>query len=178
MQRIKGYEPGGGSPEADEPLARVAKSFGGMIPNFHKVLANSPAAIDGFASLRAALQNTKLAPAEREIVALEVSRRNDCHYCNAAHTMAAGKMGVAGDEMAALLAGRPMSEARHALVQRAAQALIDAQGSLDDAARQDFNDQGLSDAELIEIIMIVGMFTSATMVNNLAQTEIDPFMKK
>ena len=178
MQRIKGYQPGGGSPEADQSLERVAKMFGGMIPNFHKVLANSPAAIDGFASLRGALQNTKLAPAEREIVALEVSRRNDCHYCDAAHSMAAGKTGISEDEVAALRAGRPMSNTRHALVQRAVQTLIDTQGHLDDEVRKDFNDKFLSDVELIEIAMIVGMFTWATMVNNLAQTEIDPFMRK
>jgi len=178
MQRIAGYEPDGGNETADAALAAVGKMFGGIVPNFHKVLANSPAAIDGFVKLRAAAQKTKLAPAEREIVSLEVSRRNDCHYCTAAHSMAAGKFGVGADQIAALLANRPMADARLALVQRAAQTLIDSQGHLDDATHQELNRSGLTDAELLEIVMIIGMFTWATIANNLARTDIDPFMKK
>jgi len=43
MQHIPGYEPGRDNPVADEALANISKMFGGHIPNYDKVLANSSA---------------------------------------------------------------------------------------------------------------------------------------
>jgi len=68
-------------------------------------------------------------------------------------------------EIAAAVAGQPMSNPRHALVQYAAQLLYDKQGSLSEG--------GLADAELIEVIAIIGWYVLSTFVNNLAHTEVD-----
>ncbi len=129
MQRIPGYEPGGGNSVADEALADISKMFGGYTPNFHKVLANSPATIKGFEALRRHLQGSKLKAAEREIIALEVSRRSNCEYCTAAHSKLLGMHNVDEDQVAAAVSGEPMSNPRYALVQHATKLLYDKQGS-------------------------------------------------
>ena len=51
-QIIPGYEPGGGDPEKDQALKDISKMFGGLIPNFHKVLANSRAVVLAFEAMR------------------------------------------------------------------------------------------------------------------------------
>ncbi|MCG8561335.1 MAG: carboxymuconolactone decarboxylase family protein [Hyphomicrobiales bacterium] len=174
-QRIPCYEPGGGLAESDQALADMSKMFNGRIPNFHKVLANSPAAVTAFEAMRRTLQRTKLRAAEREIISLEVSRRNACEYCLAAHAKFLRMMKTPEDQIEAAVSGTPMSNPRHALIQRVAQRLIDSQGRITDQELQDFREAGLSDGELIEIVAIIGWYTQATITNNLARTVVDPF---
>lgn len=173
MQRIPNYEPGSGNAQADSALEDISKMFGGSVPNYHKVLANSPATILGFEGLRKSMQKSKLRPVEREIIALEVSRRSDCEYCLAAHSKFMRMNKVPEDQIAAVVAGESMSDPRHALVQRATQMLYDKQGRLSDDELVAFREAGLSDAELIEVVAIIGWYVLSTYVNNLAQTEVD-----
>ena len=175
MQRIPFYEVGDGSDVADKALTDIAKMFGGKIPNYHRVLANSPATIQGFEGLRSSLQKSKLRAVEREIIALEVSRRSDCEYCLAAHSKFMRMSKISEEEIAACIAGTPMSNPRHALVQKAAQDLYDKQGRLSDGELAAFRAAGLSDTELIEVIAIIGWYVLSTFVNNLAHTEVDAF---
>jgi len=172
MQRFKGYEIGGGSERADKALEGIQGMLG-FVPNFHKVLAVSPAAIDGFSYMRQALQDVSLAPVEREIIALEVSRRMACPYCIAAHSTFARIHKVSEDDLAALLDGRPMSDQRQALVQKAAQMLWDSKGHLADGDLEDFAQLGLDHVALSEIVAVIGWYVWATMINNLAVTDID-----
>jgi len=174
-QRIPGYEVGGGSEEADASLQDLSKMFNGRIPNFHKVLAQSAVVITAFEAMRRTLQRTKLRAAEREIISLEVSRRNDCEYCLAAHTKFLRMMKTAPEDIEAAVTGQPMSNPRHALIQKASQRLIETQGRISDAELAAFNNEGLSNAELIEVVAIIGWYTQATITNNLARTKVDPF---
>ena len=173
-QIIPGYEPGGGDPEKDQVLQDISKMFGGLIPNFHKVLANSRAVVTAFEAMRRHLQTTKLRAIEREIVSVEVSRRTKCHYCMSAHSNFARQMKMSRDDIQAMRDGRPMSNPRHALVQRAAQRIWDTQGRLPEQEIKEFNDEGLSVPELFEVIAVIGWYVTSTLSNNLARTEIDP----
>ncbi len=173
-QVIPGYEPGSGDENKDRALHEISKMFGGLTPNFHKVLANSEAVIVAFEAMRRSMQKTKLRPIEREIVSVEVSRRTHCHYCLAAHSNFAKQMMMSRADIQAMRTGQPMSDSRHALVQRAAQRIWDAQGRLSPEEISAFGDQGLSAAELIEIIAVIGWYVISTLTNNLARTEIDP----
>ncbi len=174
QQIIPGYEPGSGDAERDEALAEISKMFGGLVPNFHKVLATSKAVVIAFEAMRRSLQKTKLRAIEREIVSVEVSRRTKCHYCMSAHSNFARLMKMRPDDIRAMRDGRPMSDPRHALVQRAAKRLWDTQGRLSADEIKDFNTAGLSDGELIEIIAVIGWYVTSTLTNNLARTAIDP----
>lgn len=173
-QIIPGYEPGSGDPEKDQALLDIGKMFGGLIPNFHKVLANSTAVVTAFEAMRRNLQKTKLRAIEREIVSVEVSRRTKCHYCMSAHSNFARQMKMSREDIAAMREGLPMSNPRHALVQRAAKRIWDTQGRLSEEEIAQFNAEGLSVPELFEVISVIGWYVTSTLSNNLARTEIDP----
>ncbi len=177
-QRIPGYEIGDGSEDADRALTGISKMFGGYVPNIHKVMANSPAMIEAFEAMRRLLQKTKINADEREIISIEVSRRSGCDYCTTAHTYFARRLQVSDDDIAAAVDGRPMTEPRLALVQRATQRLLDRRAKLSDEELAEFRDAGLSDTELLEIIAVIGWYVMSTYTNNLALTEIDDFFKK
>ncbi len=172
-QIIPGYEPGSGDPQKDEALLGISKMFGGLIPNYHKVLANSRAVVQGFEEFRRCMQKTKLRAIEREIVAVEVSRQTKCHYCLSAHSTFAQRMRMSPDDIAAMRNGDPLSDPRHALVQRAAMQLWKTQGRLSEEEIQEYNKAGLSNEELIEVTAVIGWYVMSTLTNNLARTEVD-----
>lgn len=176
-QRIPSYEIGGGSEAADRALAGISKMFGGYLPNIHKVMANSPAMIEAFEAMRRLLQKTKISAGEREIISIEVSRRSQCDYCKTAHSYFARRLGISEDDISAAIEGRPVDDPRLALVQRATQRILDRHGRLSDKELEAFRAAGLGDAELLEIIAVIGWYVISTYTNNLAQTEIDDFFK-
>ncbi|GAB5469191.1 MAG: carboxymuconolactone decarboxylase family protein [Rhodospirillales bacterium] len=175
-QRIPPYEIGSGIARSDAALEAISKMFGGYVPNLHRVLARSPAMIEAFEAMRRLLQGTKISALERELVAIEVSRRSGCDYCMTAHTYFADRMKLERDDLRRAEAGKPLtSDSRLALVQRATQRLLDRKGRLSDAELAEFKAAGLGEDELIEIIGIIGWYVMSTYTNNLAQTEIDGF---
>src|SRR5215475_12228495 len=70
-----------------------------ITPNMTRVMANSPAVLEGYLGLSGALASGSLSPKLREQIALTVGEQNGCQYCVSAHT-ALGKMaGLAETEI-------------------------------------------------------------------------------
>ena len=123
--------------------------------------------------MRRNLQETALKPVEREIVAVEVSRRTRCHYCLSAHSSFASRLKMSAADIDALRAGQPLSDPRQALVQRATMRLWETQGRLSQDEIAEFKKLGLPTSELLEIIAVIGWYVLSTLTNNLARTEVD-----
>lgn len=174
-QRIPGYEIGGGSDRADKALEDISRMFGGYTPNIHKVMANSPAMIEAFESFRRLMQHSKLRHVEREIISIEVSRRAGCDYCMTAHTWFARRYKVSEEDIVAAKTGQPMSNPRFALVQRAAQTILDRRGRLTKEELSEFQAAGMGNDELLETIAVIGWYVISTYTNNLANTAIDDY---
>ncbi len=62
-----------------------------MTPNFLRVMANSPAVLEGYLGFSGALAAGSLPAKLREEIALAVGEQNGCEYCVSAHT-AIGKL--------------------------------------------------------------------------------------
>ena len=94
------------APQASrEALGRLEQNVG-FIPNLAATIAGSPPALQAFVAMQSSLRGTGLAPAEREIVGLTVSRENSSPYSLAAHSTFAERVGLAPDAIAALRNGR------------------------------------------------------------------------
>ncbi len=177
VQRIRPYQPGGGSARADQALEGIARMFSGYVPNIHKVMARSPAMIEAFEAMRRSMQSSKITALERELISIEVSRRSGCDYCMTAHTYFAGRLKLGEEDLSRAEAGHAVSDPRLALVQRAAQRILDRRGRLGDDELKAFREAGLGDDELLEVIAVIGWYVMSTYTNNLAQTEIDAFFQ-
>lgn len=176
MNTIPPYTPGTGNPEADSLLAEVAERFGGAAPNFHRVLANSPAALARFSGIYLAMKSSKLASLEKEIAALEVARRYQCPYCLAAHGKMARAEGLSSDDLTLLLDHRAISDPRLELIRRATSDIMDCGGSVHRMGEGTVLGD-LEAAEIVEITAVIATFTFASLVNNLADTPIDPMFR-
>jgi AhpD family alkylhydroperoxidase len=98
-------------PDSGKTLAALEANIG-FIPNLAAAIAASPTALKGFVGLQTALRGSTPTGLEREVVAITVSRHNDCAYSLAAHSTVARRQG--GDEalIAALVAGARLADER------------------------------------------------------------------
>ncbi|QWF71141.1 carboxymuconolactone decarboxylase family protein [Methylomonas paludis] len=80
-------------------LLQAIQSKLGMVPNFLKVLANSPTALRAFLGLHGIASEGRLSPQTRERIALTVAQQNSCEYCVSAHTALGRKTGLTLSEI-------------------------------------------------------------------------------
>src|ERR1700749_998478 len=85
-----------------EILNGVQKAWG-FVPNLHRILAESPAALEAYTTLWGIAEKTSFTPQERNIVYLAIIYENECTYCMAGHTNLS-RMAKGAD--AAISAGR------------------------------------------------------------------------
>jgi AhpD family alkylhydroperoxidase len=74
------------APAASQPLLAAVKAQIGSVPNLFRIVANSPAALEGYLALGGALAKGALDARTRERIALAVAELNGCDYCLSAHT--------------------------------------------------------------------------------------------
>ena len=161
------------APAAAQPALLAVKKQLGMAPNLFRVIANSPAALEGYLGLNGALAKGALTPATRERIALAVAEINGCNYCLSAHTYLATKVAKLDDaEIAANRHGSSGDPAADAAV-RLAVKIVNARGHVADVDIAAARLAGIGDAELIEIVLHVALNTLTNYVNEVAGTAID-----
>ena len=161
------------APAAARPALEAAKKQLGSVPNLFRVIANSPAALEGYLGLNAALSKGKLDAKTRERIALAVAEVNGCGYCLSAHTYLGKNLAKLDD--AEITANRHGSsnDPRAAAAVRFAVQVVQARGHVADAALAAVRAAGLDDAEIIEVVLHVALNTLTNYVNEVAGTEID-----
>ncbi len=161
------------SAEAARPLLAAVEKQLGSVPNLFRVVANSPAALEGLLGLNGALGKGALDARTRERIALAVAQVNGCGYCLAAHSYL-GK-NVAKLDEAEILANRKgrSNDARADAAVRFAVAIVTERGHVGADAVQAARAAGYGDGELIEIVAHVALNTLTNYVNEVAGTAID-----
>ncbi|TDI60604.1 MAG: carboxymuconolactone decarboxylase family protein [Alphaproteobacteria bacterium] len=144
----------------------------GMVPNFLAVLAHSPDALKAFLGLHEIAGNGSLDPQTRERIALIVAQDNACEYCVSAHTAIGRKAGLDTAEIEANRAGRSNDTRAHAAVVFA-QALNANLGDVTGAEFSAVRLAGYNDAEIVEIIVHVGMNILTNLIGKASQVDID-----
>lgn len=160
------------SPAASQPMLEAVKKQLGSVPNLFRVIANSPAALEGYLALNTALGKGALDAKTRERLALRVAELNGCDYCLSAHTFL-GKLAKLDDaELAAGREGRS-ADPKAAAALRFVTEIMRTRGHVSDAALADARAAGFSDAQLVEVVLHVALNTLTNYVNNVAGTEVD-----
>ena len=161
------------SPAASQPLLQAVKKQLGVVPNLFRVVGNSPAALEGYLGLNAALGKGKLDPKTRERIALAVAEINGCGYCLAAHSYLAKNIAKLDEaEIAANRGGGSNDPKADAAVAFAAK-IVRERGHVAAADLEAVRAAGYGDAEIIEIVLHVALNTLTNYVNEVAGTDID-----
>lgn len=147
-------------------LARAKAAFG-AVPNLTKVMANSPATLDGYVELAGALGGGLLGPEVSERIALLIAEENGCAYCLSAHTYVAEQvLRLPNDEIVAAREGES-ADPRIRAVLRLASAINRHRGTGGDEDVQAARAAGVSDGEIVEVI---GHVAANAFSNYLAKT--------
>jgi uncharacterized peroxidase-related enzyme len=171
MARVAVIDPQSATGEAKQLLDAVQAGLG-MVPNFIRVLANSPAALSAFLGLHGIASAGELDPQTRERIALSVAEQNACQYCVSAHTAIGRKVGLDSHEMLANRQGRS-SDAKAEAALIFARALVAHTGQVSKTEVDAVRLAGHSDGEIIEIITHVAMNIFTNLLGKATQVEID-----
>lgn len=161
------------APSASQPLLQAVQKQLGSVPNMFRLIANSPAALEGYLALSGALGKGSLEARTRERLALTVAGVNGCEYCLSAHAFLGKNLAKLDDaELAANVTGHSSDAKADAALQFAAR-VVEARGHVSDAELQAVKAAGYDDAQVLEIVLHVALNTLTNYVNTVGGTAID-----
>ncbi|MEO1119405.1 MAG: peroxidase-related enzyme [Pseudomonadota bacterium] len=161
------------APAQSQPLLENVQKSLGSVPNLFRIVANSPAALEGYLGLNGALAQGQLNAATRERIALAVAEINGCGYCLAAHSYLGKNVAkLTGTEIAANRQGTSTDARADAAVRFAAE-IARERGQVSADAVNTVKRAGYSDAEVVEIVAHVALNTLTNYVNEVLDTAID-----
>lgn len=161
------------APEAARPLLQAVNRQIGSVPNLFRLVANSPAALEGYLGMSGALAKGRLPAPTRERIALAVAQINACGYCLAAHTYLGSHVAKLSDaEIAANRQGRSDDAQADAAVRFAARVATQ-RGHVSDADVAAVKAAGYDDGQIVEIVQHVALNTWTNYINEVARTVVD-----
>jgi uncharacterized peroxidase-related enzyme len=171
MPRIEPLKPEHVPADSKPTLDAFTKNIG-FTPNMMATFATSPIAFNGWAGLFGAMSKA-LDVKTRDSIGLAVSEVNGCNYCLTVHSYTAKHMAkLEDDEIILARKGHATDPKRDAAIQFAKR-VIETRGKVRDADVAVVRDAGYTDANMIEIVGLVAMYTLTNFVNNVSDPERD-----
>jgi len=143
----------------------------GFVPNLYAYYAKNETALPDYL----ALQNRKstLKAKEREVVNLVVSQYNGCRYCQSAHTVLGKMNGFTEDQILELRSGSASFDSKIDALAKFTLATAENKGNVSNETKEAFFNAGYSEANLIDVVMVIGDKIISNYIHNLAQFDID-----
>jgi uncharacterized peroxidase-related enzyme len=161
------------APAPSRPLLEAVKKQLGVAPNLFRLVANSPAALEGYVGLLGALGKGSLPLATRERIALAVAQVNGCDYCLSAHTYLGQHLAHLDEaEMQANRIGRS-GDPKAAVAVHFARRLVETRGRTGADELAELRQAGYDDGQIVEIVLHVALNTWTNYINLVGGTEID-----
>ena len=167
-----------------EPLARAtletAQQKLGMIPNMYAYMANAPGLLEtyrfGYDLFR---QASGFTPVEQEVIFLSISYENGCEYCMAAHSFLADVQSKVPREVTeALRNGADIPDSRLRALSRFTRILVQKRGRPRQSDLDLFHAAGYTDAQVLQIILAIGVKTLSNYTNHVCGTAVDDAFSK
>ncbi|MBB4427728.1 putative peroxidase-related enzyme [Bradyrhizobium sp. CIR48] len=144
----------------------------GFTPNMLATFAQSPIAFNAWAALLGSLSKA-LDVKTRDSIGLAVSEVNGCNYCLTVHSFTAEHMAkLPAEDIVLARKGHATDPKRDAAVQFARK-IIESRGHVTDADLQAVRDAGYTDANIMEIVALVAMYSLTNFFNNVFNPDKD-----
>ncbi|NOY53370.1 MAG: peroxidase-related enzyme [Deltaproteobacteria bacterium] len=175
MSRIQPPEAQNLSSQVQEIFKEVEAEFG-MVPNLFRTYAHYPPLLEAnWNKVKAVMVQGDLNQKVKQTIAVLVSKDNSCAYCVAAHTGALKSIGVSEEEIQNIteqIDKADFNAQEQALIRfarKASREPLKITGDEFDALRK----TGVSDAEIIEALGVMELFTSFNRFLDALQVDID-----
>lgn len=171
MARTTALKPEHVPAESKQTLDAFTKNIG-FTPNMMAAFAQSPIAFNSWATLLGSLSKA-LDVKTRDSIGLAVSEVNGCNYCLTVHSFTAEHMAkLSADDILLARKGRANDAKRDAAVQFARK-VIETRGHVSEADLKLVREVGYTDANIIEIVALVAMYSLTNFFNNVFDHEQD-----
>ena len=166
------------APAASRPMLEGIKRSFGFVPNLFGVFAESPAALRGGLAIYEAFSASSLAPVEQQLVMLAASEANDCRYCVAAHSTLAKRAAKVDPALVDATRRRaPLADAKLDALVTFTRKVVEQRGMLAETEVGAFLDAGYTRAQVIEVLLGVGMKTFNNYVDHIAHVPLNDQFK-
>jgi uncharacterized peroxidase-related enzyme len=165
------------APAASAELLNGIQKGWGFVPNLHRILAESPAALEAYSTLWSIAEKTGFTPQERNLVYLAIIYENECTYCMAGHTNLSRMAKVDNAAIAAVREGRPIADAKLEALRQFAAKVTRQRGVVSQAEVAAFKAAGYDNRAVLDVLVLAATKLISNYTNHLAETPNDSFMK-
>jgi uncharacterized peroxidase-related enzyme len=165
------------APAASAAILDSVQKTWGFVPNLHRVLAESPAALEAYATLWGIAEKTSFTPIERNVAYLSIIYENECVYCMAGHSNLSRMAKVSDDAIAAVREGRPIADPKLEALRRFAALITRNRGAVSEAEVAAFKAAGYDNKAVLDLLVLAATKLISNYTNHLAKTPLDAFMK-
>ena len=143
----------------------------GFVPNLSAFFAKSETALGDYL----AFQNRKstLSNKEKEVVNLVTSQINGCRYCQSAHTFLGKLHGFSDEQILELRKGAASFNPKLDALAKFTASIVNNKGHVADDIKEDFFAAGYTEANLVDLIIVVGDKIISNYLHNLTHLPID-----
>ena len=143
----------------------------GFVPNLYAYFAKNETALSDYL----ALQNRKstLKAKEREVINLVTSQINDCRYCQSAHTVLGKMNGFTDEQVLEIRKGAASFDSKLDALAKFTASVVENRGRATEESKESFFEAGYNEANMIDVVIVVGDKIISNYLHNLTEFEID-----
>ena len=161
------------APDASKPLLENSQKAFGRLPGLHKVMSESPQALEGYQVLHRLFTETDFDADEMTVVWQTINVEHACHYCVPAHTGIAKRMKVSDDITNALRDETPLPSPKLEALRTFTLQMLRERGNVTDAQMQAFFAAGYGHRAVIDVILGLSQKVMSNYINHVAKTPLD-----
>lgn len=143
----------------------------GFVPNLYAYYAKNETALGDYLTLQN--RKTTLKAKEKEVINLVVSQYNGCNYCLAAHTQIGKMNGFTEDQILEIRTGNASFDSKLDALAKFVLNTVKNKGRASEEVKEQLFDAGYTEANLIDVVIVIGDKTISNLIHNLADFEID-----
>lgn len=143
----------------------------GFVPNLYAFYAKNETALGDYLALQS--RKSTLTTKEKEVINLITSQINGCRYCQSAHTVLSKMNGFSDLQVLELRSGSASFDNKLDALVKFAASVVENRGQATDESKDAFFAAGYTEANLIDVVMVVGDKTISNYIHNLTDFPID-----
>lgn len=166
------------APEASKPLLEAAQSAYGMLPNFHAVLAEAPAALEAYMKLNELVTQSSLSPIEQHVVWMTINAENGCHYCTPAHNMLASMNDIDKSIITAIQNKQKIDDNKLEALRQYTSLAVQERGLINEDSLADFYCAGYTKQNALDVILAISQKTLSNYSNHITHVPVDEVFRE
>ena len=161
------------APDDAKPLLENSQKAFGRLPGLHRIMAESPQALQGYQVLHKLATETAFDADELTVVWQTINVEHECHYCVPAHTGIAKRMKVSDEIIDALRDETPLPTPRLEALRTFTLHMLRKRGNVAPADLDAFFAAGFAHRAVLDVILILAQKVMSNYINHVAETPLD-----